>query len=233
MPVAPHPSAFNVVSQLYSRLVEDDEERVSVDDSYVPEWQRRQVWNAEQQGWLALSILQRYPIGLIILWKKPDGVLVPIDGRQRITAIQQFRQNLVRTPDFEWVPNEYRAKTYEELTLRQREAFNGYGLQIVQYDDLPEEQAMDIFVRLQRGTPLNKAEVRAALGGRISRLVTDLATDRHGGRIGSSTCSRSIRLIDGRATALSATAFFMNISIATRTSTGPSWKRCTGRRPHH
>ena len=204
MPVAPHPSAFNVVSQLYSRLVEDDEERVSVDDSYVPEWQRRQVWNAEQQGWLALSILQRYPIGLIILWKKPDGVLVPIDGRQRITAIQQFRQNLVRTPDFEWVPNEYRAKTYEELTLRQREAFNGYGLQIVQYDDLPEEQAMDIFVRLQRGTPLNKAEVRAALGGRISRLVTDLATDRHGGRIGSSTCSRSIRLIDGRATALSA-----------------------------
>src|SRR5438876_475092 len=104
LPLEPHPPEFSSAKQLLRRLEED--RTVSVDDAIVPAWQRSSVWSEEQQGLLALSMLQGYPIGMIILWDKGDHskrLRVPVDGRQRITAIRNFMLGRLAIPDLPWL----------------------------------------------------------------------------------------------------------------------------------
>ncbi len=161
--------------------------QVSVHDRDVPPWQRSgTAWNKDQRGMLALSIIQGYPIGQIIMWEKPDGKIVPIDGRQRLTAILDFARGEVQIPNDPWVPEDYRGKrmnTNESdakklpklLSKEDSIAFSMYKLDIKVFEkETPETLLMDMFVRLQGGTPLNKAEVRAALGTSVANFITDV-----------------------------------------------------------
>jgi hypothetical protein len=181
----PTPADFRSVKNLVRRVLED--RTVSVDDREVPDWQRGSVWNDEQQGLLALSIVQGYPIGQIILWAKPEtGVMVPVDGRQRITAIVRFYQGEVSIPDQPYVPADFRGRMFTSppgadpsqvklLPSRAKDNFEDYELALLVYPkDSPKASVMEIFVRLQGGTPLNKAEIRAALGGGVRDFVSEL-----------------------------------------------------------
>lgn len=161
---------------------------VSAEDGDVPAWQRQVVWSKEEMGLLAYSILRGYPIGLMILWQKENGIRVPIDGRQRLTAIKEFYNGNICIPDFPKVEESLRLKKFKlqdgdkekgftELNLELREAFEDYELDCVQYEDIDEETAMDIFVMLQGGKSLTKTEVRAALGGKLCDFVTDITSD--------------------------------------------------------
>ena len=58
-----------------------------------------------------------------------------------------------------------------------KESFEDYELSVQQYENLEEEKAMDIFVRLQGGKSLSKTEIRAALGGKLCDFVSELTTD--------------------------------------------------------
>lgn len=188
---APHPPEFRTVKQLLNRMnASRDEERqtmISVEDVDLPEWQRQLVWTHDDMGLLVYSILNNYPIGMMILWRKEDGIRVPIDGRQRLTAIRQFAEGRVAIPALPHVPPEFHNKKYKllegdaaagytQLALPEREQFDDYELAIMQYDQVSERIAKDIFVKLQGGKSLTKAEVRAALGGRLCDLVTELTS---------------------------------------------------------
>ena len=176
----PRKVEFNSLKKLASRMraVNLDSNRISVDDADVPPWQRNTVWTGEEMGLLALSVLLNYPIGLVILWRKPNGIRVPIDGRQRLTAIQQFFAGQVAIPDYPGVPEGLKNKKYlllpgddterySQLSLEDREEFDDYEPQIVEFEHIDESTAMDIFIRLQGGKSLTKTEVRAALGARL------------------------------------------------------------------
>jgi hypothetical protein len=182
---------FNAVKQLINRMHpeqgdEDQVVRISADSVDVPSWQRNVVWTNDEQGLLALSIVRNYPIGLIILWRKPNNISVPIDGRQRLTAIDRFYSGLVAIPDLPGVPDEYKNRKfrlregdggrYQLLGVKDRENFEFYEPQIVEYERVDEPTAMDIFIKLQGGKSLNKSEVRAALGGKVCDFVTDLTS---------------------------------------------------------
>ena len=139
---------------------------------------------------LALSIVQGFPIGQILLWEKSGKVFVPIDGRQRLTAILGFRKGDIRIPTHPWVPVEYRGRRYCDdpslphdhakcLINDDLENFDQYMLDITVYpSDTSEAILMDVFVRLQGGTPLTKAEVRAALGTEVAIFVGDLTKSK-------------------------------------------------------
>jgi len=185
----PRDVEFRSIKQLINRFnANRDTERdnlISTDDLDVPPWQRQIVWNSDDMGLLAYSILQQYPIGMMILWKKDNGIRVPIDGRQRLTAIRYFYEGNVAIPDWNGIPEEYRKAKfclndgdeengYKLLTMAQREDFEDYEITIRQYDNISEAKAMDIFVKLQGGKSLTKTEIRAALGGRLSEFVTEL-----------------------------------------------------------
>lgn len=169
---------FKTIKSLHRRMQSTAAraERISTASRDVPLWQRGNVWRAERKGLLALSILQQYPIGQIVLWRKPNGVRVPIDGRQRLTAIHEFLDGALAIPDEPEVPTRYRNKKFPDLTADEQDRIEEYELALVQYDstDTPEDVASDIFVRLQGGVPLTKTEVRAALGGRVAKFVGEL-----------------------------------------------------------
>ncbi|GIU55664.1 hypothetical protein NicSoilC12_14130 [Arthrobacter sp. NicSoilC12] len=185
----PRDVEFNSVKQLMNRMHPqpgDNVMRVSADEADVPAWQRNVVWTAEEMGLLALSIIQNYPIGLVILWRNSSGVRVPIDGRQRITAIDSFFHGRVAIPDLPAVPENYRNRKYQLLPedgnryqlldVRDRENFEDYRPQIVEIEGIDEQTAMDVFIKLQGGKSLTKTEIRAALGGKVCDFVTDLTS---------------------------------------------------------
>lgn len=166
---------------------EEDGNLISVDDADVPAWQRQTVWTDDEMGLLAYSIIRRYPIGSVILWQKANGVRVPIDGRQRLTAIQKFHNGEVAIPELPSVEKAYHRKKFalrdgdkeggfSLLSSRDRENFEDYELSCIEYQDLDETIAMDIFVMLQGGKALTKTEVRAALGGELCEFVTELTS---------------------------------------------------------
>ncbi len=188
----PKTPGFNTIKALMKRIDASRKTElgkvVSVDDADVPAWQRQTVWNTDEMGLLAYSIIRQYPIGMIILWQKSNGMRVPIDGRQRITAIVEYFRGRVAIPDFPSVQKEYRKKKfvllpgdeekgYSLLSLDDRETFEDYELECVEYQELEESIAMDIFAMLQGGKPLTKTEVRAALGGDLCDFITELTTD--------------------------------------------------------
>jgi len=187
----PRPVEFRSIKQLNNRLNANREtERnklISVDELDVPSWQRQIVWSPEDMGLLAFSLINNYPIGMIILWGKPDGIRVPIDGRQRLTAIRAFAEGQIAIPPLRHIPAEFQnakykllegdeERGYHLLDMAYREIFDDYEPSIREYDDIDEQTAMDIFVKLQGGKPLTKTEVRGALGGRLCDFVTELTS---------------------------------------------------------
>lgn len=190
----PRSPGFNTVKQLLNRMaLPSEESRISSDDEHVPAWQRQIVWTDDEMGLLILSIVRNFPIGLLILWAKTNGVRVPIDGRQRLTAIKKFSEGLISIPDMPMVPDEFKRGKYilgpddEEagyvrLPLEFRESFDAYELSVIQYDGIPEKVAMEIFVMLQGGKSLTKTEIRAALGGKLCEFVSVMTQHRGSGR---------------------------------------------------
>lgn len=188
----PKSPGFSNIKKLMRRFEANRETEsdkvVSVDEKDVPSWQRQTVWTDDEMGLLAYSIIRQYPIGIVILWQKKNGFRVPIDGRQRLTAIKQFFHGQVAIPDLPSVDKKYRKKKFQLLegdeekgftllSLEDRENFEDYQLNCVEYQGLDESIAMDIFVMLQGGKSLTKTEVRAALGGELCDFITDLTTN--------------------------------------------------------
>ncbi|HXH37141.1 MAG TPA: DUF262 domain-containing protein [Thermoanaerobaculia bacterium] len=182
---------FRSIKQLLNRFSANRKtERgrvISFDELDVPPWQRQIVWTPEDMGLLAYSIINNYPIGMLILWRRPDGIRVPIDGRQRLRAIRAFAEGQIAIPTLKHIPSDLHNAKYKLiagdekkgchlLDLTYREAFEDYEPAIWQYDEIDERTAMDIFVKLQGGKSLTKAEVRGALGGKLCDFVTELTT---------------------------------------------------------
>lgn len=161
--------------------------RISVSDGDVPSWQRNIVWSHDEMGLLAYSIMMGYPIGQLVLWKKPNGVRVPIDGRQRMTAIALFATGEIAVPDMPHIDPLFRGKKYyllegdspnQLLPAILRDQFDDYEISAVEFESIDENIAKDIFVKLQGGKSLTKTEIRAALPGELTDFVTSLTTVR-------------------------------------------------------
>src|SRR5882724_12415039 len=109
---SPWPVEFRSIKQLLNRFnANRDTERksvISTADFDMPTWQRQIVWSPEDMGLLIYSIIQKYPIGMIILWRKSDGLRVPIDGRQRLTSIREFAEGHIAIPAFRTIPDEFK-----------------------------------------------------------------------------------------------------------------------------
>lgn len=168
---------FNTAKAIWRRLnQEEPQEIISIEGNEVPEWQRQVVWTDDEMGLLAYSMIKKYPIGMIILWKKQNGISVPIDGRQRLTAIKKFFDNECAIPESPTVDAEYRGCKYNDLSLRAKEVLECYQLSLILYLDLDEEIAKDIFIKLQGGKSLTKSEIRSAYPGLVTDFVTELTS---------------------------------------------------------
>ncbi|MES2702084.1 MAG: DUF262 domain-containing protein [Bacteroidota bacterium] len=156
-----------------------------------PEYQRGAVWKEPQQKKLIDSVLRGYPLPLIYLHHKKKMVagmqredLEIIDGQQRINALNIFAENVLklfdpikddkiaRFPNFvKNTPCPWAHCDYLGLSEELREKFNNTELFIVKVTTDNEDEARDLFIRLQAGLPLNPQEKRDAWPGGYTEFV--------------------------------------------------------------
>jgi len=119
------------------------------------EYQRGVVWKDKQKIGLVKSIEERYSIGVLVLYVNEKGNYEILDGQQRLMTIHEYlfdKVNLSRTE----------LQKYTELDTREKaliDAYCVYYLKLKSHSAASkEEDIVQTFLRLQEGTPLNKAE---------------------------------------------------------------------------
>lgn len=156
-----------------------------------PEYQRGAVWQDSQQKKLIDSVLRGYPLPMIYLHHKKKVVanmqsenLEVIDGQQRINSLYKFADgalklfhpikddNVARFPGFiKNSPCPWAGKDFIGLDDEYRKKFEDTELFIVKVTTDNEDEARDLFIRLQAGLPLNAQEKRDAWPGGYTEFV--------------------------------------------------------------
>ena len=161
------------------RMLTDFESRINVDAEY----QRGKVWSQPQQALLIDSIMRGFDIPKIFLRKLPDGsphLFDVIDGKQRLTAIWRFVSNdfrLLRTTGLLPELGDLGGKYWSELPDDAKDRLQFSNITVSKIEDATAEEIHELFLRLQRGEPLNAAEKRNAMSGPVRDFVANnLAT---------------------------------------------------------
>lgn len=159
------------------------------------EYQRGAVWTEAQQKRLIDSVMRGYPLPLIYLHHKIRTVagmrnegLEIIDGQQRINALYGFSEGAfklfdpvkddkqARFPNFiKRKPCPWARADFLGLDSDLKDRFLSTALNVVKVTTDDEDEARDLFIRLQAGLPLNAQEKRDAWPGGFTQLVLQLA----------------------------------------------------------
>ncbi len=159
--------------------------------SVNPEYQRGAVWNDPQQKKLIDSVLRNYALPLIYLHLKKKDVagmhsesLEIIDGQQRINALYKFSEGALklfdpikddkeaRFPNFIKQTNcDWASCDFLSLPDELKNKFNETILFVAYVTTDVEDEARDLFIRLQAGLPLNAQEKRDAWPGGYTEFV--------------------------------------------------------------
>ena len=158
------------------RMLADFEPRINVDAEY----QRGKVWSRPQQALLIDSILRGFDIPKIYLRKRQDGGRVlfdVIDGKQRLTAIWRFFSDdfrLLKTQEAFPGLGILGGKCWSELPEKAKDKLQFANVTITKIEDASDEEIRELFLRLQKGEPLNAAERRNAMAGPVRDFVANI-----------------------------------------------------------
>lgn len=146
-----------------------------------PDFQRPAVWTRSQKQLLVDTILRGYDVPKLYLRKtgtKPDRFEV-IDGQQRIRAVWDYFDGAYPLPrNLEPVDGvDVSGLGYADLPHDLRIAFDNYAFDIIQVTDTDDEEAREMFLRLQNGTTLKAQERRNAMPGNMRDFVRQIAED--------------------------------------------------------
>lgn len=156
-----------------------------------PEYQRAAVWSDSQQKKLIDSVMRGYPLPLIYLHHRINMIanmrsegLEIIDGQQRINALYKFGESGLKL--FDPVKDDKAAKfpsfiknspcpwsglDFLGLSEDLRNHFLDTEIFIIKITTDVDDEARDLFIRLQAGLPLNAQEKRDAWPGGFTELV--------------------------------------------------------------
>ena len=141
-----------------------------------PAYQRDAVWKKDQKVYLIDTIIRGYDVPKLYILKLKNDTYDVVDGQQRIRTLDEFLNDgfTLATSGYE---GEFAGKKFSQLPPKVKSAINEFELHIVELtgDRWTDEVIRDIFLRLQKGTPLNPAEKRRALTGSIAKIVSELA----------------------------------------------------------
>ena len=159
-----------------------------------PEYQRAAVWSDSQQKKLIDSVMRGYPLPLFYLHHRKRTIgsyqtvnLEVIDGQQRINALYKFGESglklfdpvkddkAARFPNFiKSAPCPWAQRDFLGLSEELRNRFLNTEIFIAKITTNIEDEARDLFIRLQAGLPLNAQEKRDAWPGGFTELVLKL-----------------------------------------------------------
>lgn len=119
-------------------------------------YQRSYVWTKYQKKELIDSILDNFPIGVLVLWKHKQNEIEILDGQQRVKTIESYLSGDKNIP----------GRPFNKLGTNRQAEFYGYKIPYLRLDQsLTREDVSDIFVRLQEGIRLSLGEKLYAFRG--------------------------------------------------------------------
>lgn len=157
------------------RMLADFKDRINVEAEY----QRAKVWSPPQQSLLIDSILRGFDVPKIFLRKLPDGspyLFDVIDGKQRLTAIWRFVADdlsLLKNADPFPELGDLSGKRWSALSNKAKDRLQFSNMTVSKLEDATDEEISELFLRLQKGEPLNAAEKRNAIAGAVRDFVVD------------------------------------------------------------
>lgn len=190
-----------------------------------PKWQRNSdAWNISKKRNLIRSILLGIPLPALIIHEPANGPAEVVDGRQRLSALQQFRNDEFTTANFSRASGGVAAPTqvieggnldalsgkkYSEIKGTKvknssgqvrsfEEIFNDTLLPVLEFKNLTSSQLYFIFtVYNTNSTSLNAAEIRNAVYHEhpLHKALIFLAGDDSERREGKEGLTRPIRTL--------------------------------------
>ena len=141
------------------------------------DFQRDEVWKLKQKIELVESVLMGLPLPIFYFNRDKDGVLIVVDGRQRLGALFDFMNDKYALKDLKVLSKDFEKK-FSELDQIYQSKIEDY--QLLAYEimpETPESVLFNIFDRVNRGgTQLNKQEIRNALyQGKSTVLLKEFA----------------------------------------------------------
>lgn len=136
----------------------------------VPEFQRELVWDTKRKSRFIESILLGYPIPGMFFTDINDGVMMIIDGQQRINTLIEFMQNDLMISNTEDINPKWRGKKYNEIDIDSQRKLRSTNIrasvfQILTVSDEEKQVALySLFERINTGSiQLNSQEIRRAI----------------------------------------------------------------------
>lgn len=146
----------------------------------APDFQREFVWTLRQQSELIESILMGIPLPMVYFFEGDEGVIQVVDGKQRLTSLFNFLDNLYPLSALP-ILSHLKGLKYRDLKPAERTkiARHQFVAQTI-IPPTPDKIKFDIFERVNRkGSTLNNQEMRNALyQGKSTELLNSLANNK-------------------------------------------------------
>lgn len=155
-----------------------------------PEWQRKRVFKLSWARMLILCMLESKTSSMLHIRKLKDGRYQIIDGQQRITAIMDFLANefacasgvdgnvniLYQGQMVKVKPGKYKQMMRDKNNDVIQEMLMKFKFGAVIYSvEMTDDEASEVFITINNGTPLNNQEIANAYLGVIPTWVRNAA----------------------------------------------------------
>ncbi|MDR1857180.1 MAG: DUF262 domain-containing protein [Desulfovibrio sp.] len=142
-----------------------------------PDFQRDFVWGQDTQSRFIESILMRIPLPVFYFAECLDGKIIVVDGLQRLTTVTRYLSNEFPLRINGADSSEFQGKLFKDLSIKLQNRIEDTQLIIYILDEkIPERAKLDIFERVNAGTPLTRQQMRNSLYmGQATALLKNLS----------------------------------------------------------
>ncbi|MGC0936658.1 DUF262 domain-containing protein [Pantoea agglomerans] len=162
------------ISEVMKRI---DNNRYKLD----PDFQRDFVWSEEKQSKLIESCLMRIPLPVFYVAEDRDGRIIVVDGLQRLTTFKNYLSDkfAIKYSDSNGLNKEavFLNKKFSQLPVKLQERIEDTQLIFYILDEkAPERAKLDIFERVNGGTPISRQQMRNCLyNGKGTQLLRKIS----------------------------------------------------------
>jgi hypothetical protein len=148
-----------------------------------PDFQRDFVWSEYKQSRLIESCLMRIPLPVFYVAEAKDGRIIVVDGLQRLTTFKRFMDNEFALSglddDDEGTKHRLLGFKFKDLPLSLAERIEDTQLTLYVLDaKAPDRAKLDIFERVNSGSPLSRQQMRNCLyNGPATQWLKTAASD--------------------------------------------------------
>lgn len=132
-----------------------------------PDFQRDFVWHVTSQSRLIESCIMRIPLPVFYVAESLDGRIAVVDGLQRLTSFHRFLNGdfaLILKTGEDQPAHPLDGKKFDDLPIQLQERIEDTQLTLYILDaKAPERAKLDIFERVNSGSPLTRQQMRNCL----------------------------------------------------------------------